>query len=65
MCCNNIDQEQGTIIHTGMLNAQGGYENDCSIVPLRDRLVCTFCYPEYLDKYTISDQIATEGTVCQ
>ena len=39
ICCNNIDQEQGTIIHTGMLNAQGGYENDCSIVPLRDRLV--------------------------
>lgn len=36
MCSNDIDQGIGTIIHTGMLNKQGGYENDCSIVPLRD-----------------------------
>lgn len=36
ICCNDIDQGIGTIIHTGMLNSHGGYENDCSIVPLRD-----------------------------
>ena len=36
MCSNNINQEIGTVIHTGMLNKHGGYENDCSIVPLRD-----------------------------
>lgn len=36
MCSNDINQGIGTVIHTGMLNKQGGYENDCSIVPLRD-----------------------------
>ncbi|XP_052816220.1 pyruvate dehydrogenase phosphatase regulatory subunit, mitochondrial-like isoform X2 [Mya arenaria] len=36
MCSNNINQEIGTVIHTAMLNKHGGYENDCSIVPLRD-----------------------------
>lgn len=31
---NDIDQPIGTVIHTGMQNNRGGYENDCSIVPL-------------------------------
>ncbi|KAK3086664.1 hypothetical protein FSP39_021587 [Pinctada imbricata] len=31
---NDIDQPLGTVIHTGMQNKQGGYENDCTIVPL-------------------------------
>ncbi|XP_052233502.1 pyruvate dehydrogenase phosphatase regulatory subunit, mitochondrial-like isoform X2 [Dreissena polymorpha] len=36
MCSNDINHGIGTVIHTGMLNSHGGYENDCSIVPLRD-----------------------------
>ncbi|VDI20061.1 pyruvate dehydrogenase phosphatase regulatory subunit [Mytilus galloprovincialis] len=33
---NDINQPIGTVIHTGMQNNRGGYENDCSIVPLTD-----------------------------
>lgn len=36
ICSNDISQGVGSIIHTGMQNFRGGYENDCSIVPLRD-----------------------------
>ncbi|CAF0897340.1 unnamed protein product [Didymodactylos carnosus] len=34
LCANNIDKPIGTVIHTGMLNQHGGYENDCSVVRL-------------------------------
>lgn len=34
LCANNIDKPIGTVIHTGMLNEQGGYENDCSVIRL-------------------------------
>ncbi|CAF0873182.1 unnamed protein product, partial [Didymodactylos carnosus] len=34
LCANNIDKPIGSIIHTGMLNQNGGYENDCSVVRL-------------------------------
>ena len=30
MCCNDIDRPVGHVVHTGMLNHKGGYENDCS-----------------------------------
>ncbi|XP_061163484.1 pyruvate dehydrogenase phosphatase regulatory subunit, mitochondrial-like [Saccostrea echinata] len=33
---NNIEQPIGTIIHTGMQNKFGGYENDCTIVPMEN-----------------------------
>ena len=36
LCANNIDRPIGTIVHTAMLNEQGGYENDCSVVRLDD-----------------------------
>lgn len=31
MCSNDIDIEIGAIVHSGMQNEQGGYENDCMI----------------------------------
>ncbi|KAJ8303481.1 hypothetical protein KUTeg_019877 [Tegillarca granosa] len=34
MCSNDIDQDIFSIIHTGMQNETGGYENDCTIVPM-------------------------------
>jgi pyruvate dehydrogenase phosphatase regulatory subunit len=34
LCANNIDKPIGTVVHTGMLNEQGGYENDCSVIRL-------------------------------
>lgn len=34
LCSNNIDKPIGSVVHTGMLNDNGGYENDCSVVRL-------------------------------
>ncbi|XP_023244971.1 pyruvate dehydrogenase phosphatase regulatory subunit, mitochondrial [Copidosoma floridanum] len=31
MCSNDVDVAVGSIIHTGMQNHRGGYENDCSL----------------------------------
>ncbi|KAL1492487.1 hypothetical protein ABEB36_010737 [Hypothenemus hampei] len=32
ICSNDIDVPIGTIVHTGMQNIRGGYENDCMLV---------------------------------
>ena len=34
MCSNDIDVPVGSIVHTGMHNEDGGYENDCSVARL-------------------------------
>ncbi|XP_051163188.1 pyruvate dehydrogenase phosphatase regulatory subunit, mitochondrial [Leptopilina boulardi] len=34
LCSNNVDVPVGSIIHTGMQNRCGGYENDCSLARL-------------------------------
>ncbi|CAB0020419.1 unnamed protein product [Nesidiocoris tenuis] len=34
LCSNDVDVPVGSIIHTGMQNEGGGYENDCSLVRL-------------------------------
>ncbi|XP_040572212.1 pyruvate dehydrogenase phosphatase regulatory subunit, mitochondrial [Lepeophtheirus salmonis] len=34
MCSNDVDVPIGTIVHTGMQNEKGGYENDCSLARL-------------------------------
>ncbi|XP_035679828.1 pyruvate dehydrogenase phosphatase regulatory subunit, mitochondrial-like [Branchiostoma floridae] len=34
LCCNEVDVPVGTVLHTGMLNHYGGYENDCRIARL-------------------------------
>ena len=37
ICANNIvpyDDILGSVVHTGMLNSNGGFENDCSIARL-------------------------------
>uniref|UniRef100_A0A8D8PN36 Pyruvate dehydrogenase phosphatase regulatory subunit, mitochondrial n=1 Tax=Cacopsylla melanoneura TaxID=428564 RepID=A0A8D8PN36_9HEMI len=34
LCSNDVDVPVGSIIHTGMQNEVGGYENDCSLVRL-------------------------------
>ena len=35
LCANDLDVPVGHIVHTGMLNERGGYENDCSVVRLK------------------------------
>ncbi|XP_044734678.1 pyruvate dehydrogenase phosphatase regulatory subunit, mitochondrial isoform X2 [Chrysoperla carnea] len=34
VCSNDVDVPVGSIIHTGMQNENGGYENDCSLARL-------------------------------
>jgi pyruvate dehydrogenase phosphatase regulatory subunit len=36
ICSNDIDIPVGGIIHTGMQNEKGGYENDCSFARLAE-----------------------------
>lgn len=51
---NDINQPIGTVIHTGMQNNRGGYENDCSIVPLTDnRYVLLYLYIKKCDFWFI------------
>ncbi|XP_060519985.1 pyruvate dehydrogenase phosphatase regulatory subunit, mitochondrial isoform X2 [Cylas formicarius] len=36
ICSNDVDVPVGSIIHTGMQNHRGGYENDCSLARLAE-----------------------------
>lgn len=36
LCSNDVDVPVGSIIHTGMQNVHGGYENDCSLARVSD-----------------------------
>lgn len=37
LCSNDIDVPVGKIVHTGMQNERGGYENDCMLVRQHER----------------------------
>ncbi|KAI3388355.1 hypothetical protein SNEBB_007970 [Seison nebaliae] len=43
ICSNDIDKPIGSVIHTGMQNENGGYENDCSIVRLEEGRFLIIC----------------------
>lgn len=36
VCSNDVDVPIGCIIHTGMQNKYGGYENDCSVARISE-----------------------------
>ena len=36
LCSNDVDIPVGHIVHTGMQNKWGGYENDCSVARLAE-----------------------------
>jgi pyruvate dehydrogenase phosphatase regulatory subunit len=36
LCSNDVDIPVGGIIHTGMQNKNGGYENDCSLARIAE-----------------------------
>lgn len=57
LCANDLDVPVGHIVHTGMLNEKGGYENDCSVVRLsRNRSVTLFA-PNMRLSVTVSDNL--------
>lgn len=39
LCSNDVDVPIGSIIHTGLQNERGGYENDCSLVRITENLL--------------------------
>ncbi|XP_046549851.1 pyruvate dehydrogenase phosphatase regulatory subunit, mitochondrial-like isoform X1 [Haliotis rubra] len=43
LCSNDIDQDIGSIVHTGMQNERGGFENDCSIVRMEENSFFMIC----------------------
>ena len=44
MCSNDVDIPIGHIVHTGMQNQWGGYENDCSVARLAENRSVSHCY---------------------
>ncbi|XP_038070075.1 pyruvate dehydrogenase phosphatase regulatory subunit, mitochondrial-like isoform X2 [Patiria miniata] len=43
LCPNDMDVPVGTVVHSGMLNEKGCYENDCSIARLGDERYFIVC----------------------
>ncbi|XP_059144438.1 pyruvate dehydrogenase phosphatase regulatory subunit, mitochondrial-like [Physella acuta] len=43
LCSNKIDNEIGTIVHTGMHNVHGGFENDCTVARLEPNHYFIIC----------------------
>ncbi|XP_078606753.1 pyruvate dehydrogenase phosphatase regulatory subunit, mitochondrial-like [Branchiostoma floridae x Branchiostoma japonicum] len=48
LCCNEVDVPVGTVLHTGMLNHYGGYENDCRIARLSNNHYVIISAPNQL-----------------
>lgn len=38
LCSNDVDIPIGGVVHTGMQNERGGYENDCTVTRLDKNL---------------------------
>ncbi|CAH1780294.1 unnamed protein product [Owenia fusiformis] len=43
VCSNDIDKPVGSVIHTGMQNTQGGYENDVSLLRTHENSYFLIC----------------------
>ncbi|PIK33273.1 putative pyruvate dehydrogenase phosphatase regulatory subunit, mitochondrial [Apostichopus japonicus] len=43
LCPNEMDMPVGHVVHTGMLNEWGGYENDCSVARLSPNYYFMIC----------------------
>ncbi|XP_071824604.1 pyruvate dehydrogenase phosphatase regulatory subunit, mitochondrial-like [Apostichopus japonicus] len=43
LCPNEMDMPVGHVVHTGMLNEWGGYENDCSVARLSPNYYFIIC----------------------
>lgn len=43
LCSNEVDVPIGGIVHTGMQNERGGYENDCMLVRTSEKRYILLC----------------------
>ncbi|RZF48075.1 hypothetical protein LSTR_LSTR002141 [Laodelphax striatellus] len=65
LCSNDVDVPVGSIIHTGMQNERGGYENDCSLARLSENhyMMIAPTIQQTRCKVWIQRHLPTDGTV--
>ncbi|XP_014279894.1 pyruvate dehydrogenase phosphatase regulatory subunit, mitochondrial isoform X1 [Halyomorpha halys] len=66
LCSNDVDVVDGSIIHTGMQNEMGGYENDCSLVRLAHNhyMMVAPTIQQTRSKVWIQRHLPKDGSVC-
>ncbi|KAL2723148.1 hypothetical protein V1477_019739 [Vespula maculifrons] len=65
LCSNDVDVPVGSIIHTGMQNYRGGYENDCSLARIAPNhyMMIAPTIQQTRCKYWISRHLPSDGSV--
>ncbi|KAE8737552.1 hypothetical protein FOCC_FOCC016988 [Frankliniella occidentalis] len=65
LCSNDVDVPIGSIIHTGMQNSRGGYENDCSLARLAENhyMMIAPTIQQTRCKVWIQRHLPTDGSV--
>ncbi|XP_043501503.1 pyruvate dehydrogenase phosphatase regulatory subunit, mitochondrial [Polistes fuscatus] len=65
LCSNDVDVAVGSIIHTGMQNYRGGYENDCSLARIAPNhyMMIAPTIQQTRCKYWISRHLPSDGSV--
>ncbi|XP_043289397.1 pyruvate dehydrogenase phosphatase regulatory subunit, mitochondrial [Venturia canescens] len=65
LCSNDVDVPVGSIIHTGMQNSRGGYENDCSLarIAFNHYMMIAPTIQQTRCKHWINRHLPTNGSV--
>ncbi|KZC08438.1 Pyruvate dehydrogenase phosphatase regulatory subunit, mitochondrial [Dufourea novaeangliae] len=65
LCSNDVDVPVGSIIHTGMQNHRGGYENDCSLarIALNHYMMIAPTIQQTRCKHWINRHLPADGSV--
>ncbi|XP_063987636.1 pyruvate dehydrogenase phosphatase regulatory subunit, mitochondrial [Diachasmimorpha longicaudata] len=65
LCSNDVDVPVGSIIHTGMQNHRGGYENDCSLARISHNhyMMIAPTIQQTRCKHWISRHLPADGSV--
>ncbi|XP_023287737.1 pyruvate dehydrogenase phosphatase regulatory subunit, mitochondrial isoform X2 [Orussus abietinus] len=65
LCSNDVDVPVGSIIHSGMQNARGGYENDCSLARIAPNhyMMIAPTIQQTRCKHWIRRHLPTDGSV--
>ncbi|XP_014478147.1 PREDICTED: pyruvate dehydrogenase phosphatase regulatory subunit, mitochondrial isoform X2 [Dinoponera quadriceps] len=65
LCSNDVDVPVGSIIHTGMQNYRGGYENDCSLARIAPNhyMMIAPTIQQTRCKYWIHRHLPSDGSV--
>ncbi|XP_076687324.1 pyruvate dehydrogenase phosphatase regulatory subunit, mitochondrial [Andrena cerasifolii] len=65
LCSNDVDVPVGSIIHTGMQNHRGGYENDCSLARIAPNhyMMIAPTIQQTRCKHWINRHLPTDGSV--